>query len=142
MPETTCWTKSRTGFPTSSSTAQPTLLWLISVAQVGLADRLILGQLAALSRQGDAAHLEHVGALGRAQRQVGVLLDDQDGRAVVAIDRRHDLEDLADDDRRQAQGGLVEEEQLRAEHERPRDRQHLLLAAGEGGGDLVAALPD
>ena len=38
---------------------------------------------------------------------------------------------LLDDDRRQALQRLVEQEQRRVGHQRARDRQHLLLAAGE-----------
>ena len=45
-----------------------------------------------------------------------------------------------DDQRRQAQRRLVEQEQARAAHQRARDRQHLLLAAGERAAALVDAL--
>ena len=39
--------------------------------------------------------------------------------------------DLVDDDRRQALGRLVHDQQLGVAEQRPRDRQHLLLAAGQ-----------
>jgi hypothetical protein len=39
------------------------------------------------------------------------------------------LEDALDEDRREAHRGLVEEQELRAGHQRPADRQHLLLTA-------------
>jgi hypothetical protein len=39
--------------------------------------------------------------------------------------------------RRQAEGGLVQQQQARAQHQRARDRQHLLLAAGQRAGLLV-----
>src|SRR5260221_12150633 len=143
MPETTCWTKSTIGLDTSSTNARCSLLLhLTSVAEVGPADRLVAGELAALPREGDAADLEDGGGVGRAEGQVGVLLDHQDGGPVLPVDGADDVEDLPDDDRRQAQRRLVEEEQLRVEHQRARDRKHLLLATGEGGGDLLAALPD
>ena len=45
-----------------------------------------------------------------------------------------------DDQRRQAQRRLVEQEQARAAHQRARDREHLLLAAGERAAALVDAL--
>ena len=48
-------------------------------------------------------------------------------------------EDLAGDERRQAERGLVEEEQPGAAHESARDGEHLLLAAGERAGLLVGA---
>ena len=42
--------------------------------------------------------------------------------------------------RRQPQRRLVEHQQARPGHQRPADRQHLLLAAGQRAGDLAAAL--
>ena len=47
---------------------------------------------------------------------------------------------LLDDDRRQALGRLVEQQQLRVEHQRAGDRQHLLLAARELVAEVGAAL--
>ncbi len=38
--------------------------------------------------------------------------------------------ELLDDDRRQAFERLIEQQQRRVGHQRTRDRQHLLLAAG------------
>ena len=49
--------------------------------------------------------------------------------AAVDLDER--LEEAAHEHGREAQGGLVQEQDLRAGHERPGDRQHLLLAAGQ-----------
>ena len=46
----------------------------------------------------------------------------------------------ARDQRRQALGGLVEDQQRRVGHQRPADRQHLLLAAGELAAAVAAAL--
>ena len=51
-----------------------------------------------------------------------------------------DVEDLLDQNGREAHGGLVEHQQLRAAHKRSAHREHLLLAAGERSGDLPAAL--
>ena len=45
-----------------------------------------------------------------------------------------------DDDRRQAFGRLVHDQQARIGQQRAADRQHLLLAAGELGAAVAAAL--
>src|SRR5258708_15696734 len=95
MPETTCWTKSTIGLDTSSTNARCSLLLhLTSVAEVGPADRLVAGELAALPREGDAADLEDVGGVGRAEGQVGVLLDHQDGGPVLPVDGADDVQEL------------------------------------------------
>ena len=54
-----------------------------------------------------------------------------------APDRRHHL---SDDLRRQALRRLVQEQHPRVRHQRPADRQHLLLAAGQDAGILPAPL--
>ena len=87
----------------------------------------------------DAAGLEQVGAIDHAQHLLHVLLDDQHGEAAGA-DALDQLEHLLDDDRREAGGRLVEQQQLRLGHQRAADRAHLLLAARHGAGHLVAAL--
>ncbi len=45
-----------------------------------------------------------------------------------------------DDGGRQAEAGLVEQQQLGLAHQRPADRQHLALAARHGAGTLAAPL--
>src|SRR6185295_6355928 len=100
------------------------------LAEVGLPDRLVLDQVARGPGQDHVARLEHVAAVGDRQRLEGVLLDQQDRRALLVdlLDRR---EHLLDEDRREAERGLVEQQQSRLGHERPPDRKHLLLAAGQ-----------
>ena len=77
------------------------------------------------------AGLEHVGAVRDLKRLVRVLLDEQErhprSRSISRMTAKMRLHDL----RRQAERRLVEEQQLGPAHERARDRQHLLLAAGE-----------
>ena len=75
------------------------------------------------------ARLEHVATVGDVERHQGVLLDEQDRRALL-VDLDDDLEDLLDEDRREPHRRLVEQEQVRLRHQRPPDRAHLLLAAG------------
>ena len=57
-----------------------------------------------------------------------------------AADLLDDLEDLGNDQRRQAQRGLVEQQQAWARHQGAADGQHLLFAAGHGAGALVGPL--
>ena len=62
---------------------------------------------------------------------LGVLLDQDHRRPLL---RDHALNrggQLLDDDRREALERLVEQQQRRVGHQRARDRQHLLLAAGQ-----------
>jgi hypothetical protein len=48
--------------------------------------------------------------------------------------------ELTNDFRGESLGGLVDEQQRPIVQERPRDREHLLLAAREGAGSLATAL--
>ena len=75
-----------------------------------------------------APAFEHEGRLGEGQRGLGVLLDQDERRAVLRPQAPDGRRQLLDDDRRQPLQRLVEEEQRRVGHERPRDREHLLLA--------------
>src|SRR6266498_507967 len=122
-PATTCWANSVT-----------------SVPQVCLANRLVLRELAARPLERDAADLKHVGPARGTQRELRVLLDDEHGEALLLVQLADDAKDLAHDHRGETQGGLVEEEQPGASHERPGERQHLLLAAGERPCLLVTPL--
>ena len=63
------------------------------------------------------------------ERKAGVLLDDQHADTVFLVDLAHDAKDLGDDQRRQAERGFVEQQELGPQHQRAADRQHLLLAA-------------
>ena len=54
--------------------------------------------------------------------------------------RADDLADLRDHARHQPLGRLVEQDDLRLQHHRPGDRQHLLLAARQRAAGLVAPL--
>ena len=51
-----------------------------------------------------------------------------------------DVKDLLNEDRSEAHRRLVEHQKLRLRHERSAHGEHLLLAAGERTGDLLAAL--
>jgi hypothetical protein len=58
----------------------------------------------------------------------GHLLDEKDGHPLLA-QATNGREDLANEERRQTQGGLVEEHDARPGHEPAGHREHLLLAA-------------
>ena len=71
------------------------------------------------------------------QRQMRVLLDQEDRRA-LAVELGHDVENLAHHERSETERRLVHQQEARPRHERPRHRQHLLLAARERAGQLLA----
>ena len=58
-----------------------------------------------------------------------------------AADRANDLEQLLDHDRRQTERELVDHQQAGPRQERLRERQHLLLTAGQVAGVLVEPPP-
>src|SRR5204863_3342584 len=60
-------------------------------------------------------------------------------REAFALEVLEHCDYLLHDHRRQAFGRLVEQEQQWIEHERARDRQHLLLAAGELEAEVALA---
>src|SRR6267142_4671872 len=86
-----------------------------------------------------APGLENVRVVGDVERHVRVLLDDEHCRAGGA-DLADDTEDLLDQLRREAKGWLVEHKQAWPSHERPSDREHLLLAAAQRSGALLQPL--
>src|SRR5437867_4838728 len=108
-------------------------------AQIRSADIGVLRQLGRGSRQRDGAGLEHVPSVGDGERHRGVLLD-QENRHSLAVDVADRVEDLLDEDGSQPHARLVEQQEPWVRHERPPDREHLLLAAREGAGYLSQAL--
>src|SRR5262249_57918055 len=94
-----------------------------SVPEVGATDGLVCAQLGARSRERDASGLEHVALVRAVERDVRVLLDDEDRQPVVLVERPEDVEDLADDERRQPERRLVEQQQTRPRDERARERE-------------------
>ena len=85
------------------------------------------------------ADLQHVGHVGQGQCHRRVLLDQNHGRA-PPVDLGDHLADACDHPRRQPERRLVQEQHPGRGHQRPGDRQHLLLAAGEQPGALARAL--
>ena len=58
----------------------------------------------------------------------------------LSLMRRIALNTVEREQRRQAERGLVHEQQLRTRHHRAPDREHLLLAAGHRPGHLLRTL--
>ena len=108
-------------------------------SQVGALDLRGGAQLGGRPLALDLAAGENVRAVGELERAVHVLLDEQDGGSLLAQPCQ-ELEDLVDENRCEAERGLVEQEQLRAGHERAPDGEHLLLAAGKRPRHLPGAL--
>ena len=71
-----------------------------------------------------------------------VLLHHQHGDPALLVEAADDGEDVADEDGRQAERGLVEQHDLRPRHESARDGEHLLLPAGERARGLAKPLAE
>jgi hypothetical protein len=76
--------------------------------EVGMADQGVVAQFPPGAGEDHPAGLDDVGPVGQFQGPAGVLLDQQDGDAVVA-DGRDEGEHLLDQLGRQPEGGLVEQ---------------------------------
>ncbi len=77
-------------------------------------------------------------AVGKRQSRTQVLLHEQDGEP-FALKRLQHLDDFLHDHGRQSLGWLVEQEKRGVEEQRPRNRQHLLLPAGELEAEVALA---
>ena len=92
-------------------------------------------------RQADLAVGHQVRAVGERHGALRALLDEQHGDAALA-DLGERLEDHVDDLRREAERGLVEQQDVGPGDERARDRELLLLAAREHAGAPAPELLD
>src|SRR5712691_11241795 len=101
----------------------------------------IVEQLARATVQREPSHLEHQRAVRVFERAAHILLDHQDGGARVR-ESAQQLEHFLADLRRQADRGLVDQEDARLEQERAADLELLLLATGERRGLAAEALAD
>ena len=85
--------------------------------------------------------VDHDGdVFGDRRRDPDVLLDDEDRHVGFLAETQQHLLDLRHDHRRKTLGRLVHDQELRIRHQRARNRQHLLLAAGELRAAVVATL--
>src|SRR5499433_325975 len=108
-------------------------------AEVELLDVVLLEQARARVFHHDAPHLQHVAVVSEVEGHVGVLLYEEDGHAMLAVDAADDVEDVLDELRGEAQRRLVEEHHGGPGHEGTADGEHLLLAAGERARALLGA---
>src|SRR3982074_818071 len=106
-------------------------------AEIAVDDVGIVNEIACGAAQRDRAGFEHVAVVSRFKRRAGVLLNQQDRDAKLA-QSHHDAEDLAHDQRGEAEARLVEQEEPRLRHQRAAERQHLAFAAGQRAGELAA----
>ena len=117
-------------------------LWFGSasrLAEIGLRDGGVLEQFFARAGLGDAALLENIGVVRDGERLERILLHEQNGLA-HGLDLADGIENGVDQQRREAEGRLVEHDEVGRGHDAAAHRQHLLLAAGERAGDLIFAL--
>src|SRR5712691_1884574 len=115
------------------------LLSLIGLPKIRLSDLLVAKKRLRVVGERHRPGLEHIAAARHVQRHHGVLLDEQDGRALL-VDLHDGLEDALHEDRREPHRGLIQAEQRGVRHQRTRDRDHLLLASGERARALLLAL--
>src|SRR5229473_3752567 len=87
------------------------------------------------SAKDDASGIDDDDIIGEIERELDVLLD-QDDRLAFRLELRDGASDLGHELRCQPFGGLVHQQHARIAHESACDRQHLLLAAGERACDL------
>jgi len=80
----------------------------------------------------DAARFHHVPPVCEPQRKIRVLFDQQNGQP-LATKRADHAGHVLHQRRRQAEGRLVQEQDAGFPDQRPRERQHLLLAAAQRG---------
>src|SRR5213593_414253 len=99
------------------------------------------GDLRVAERLHDRPLRQEIVAVRHRHGEPQILLDEEH-RQTVVFRLEQDVAELLDEDRREAFGRLVEQDDLRAHPERPRDRERLLLAAGELGAGMTAPFPE
>src|SRR5438093_2716994 len=110
-------------------------------SEIRLLEPIVGRQITRGAAQHETTIFQHAGPMGKGQRPAHVLLHEKNGNA-GAIDGGHRLEDLLDEDRGDAEGGLVQHEKPRLGHEGAANGTHLLLPAGERAGKLARSLAE
>src|SRR3954468_1169156 len=124
---------------TKRSRKRRALIAPLSQAEVRLANPVVMQQLGTGAAHDDAAVLEHIGTLRDLERYGDVLLDQQDRHAAL-VQHMDGAQHFLHHERREAERGLVEHDELRRTHQAAADGEHLLLAARQGAGELRAPL--
>src|ERR1700733_14369994 len=91
------------------------------------------------ARQRHVSFLQTIEAIGTSQSPGNVLLDHDHAGAVLANAGNH-LIDIFNDDRREAEADFVAQQYRRIRHQRPSDRDHLLLPTRKYGDVAFPAL--
>src|SRR6185437_1406343 len=112
-----------------------------SPAEIGLAHALIAAQCVGRAAGDDGSRLQHIAAVRGGEGVMGILLDQKNAGAAL-VEFTDGAEDLLHDDRREAERRLVEAEKPWLRHQRPAERQHLLLATRERASALHRALAE
>src|SRR5215472_1759788 len=97
--------------------------------EIELLDIGVLAQALGRALEDDAAILHDIAMVGDVERHARVLLDQKHGQLPLFAQPADDAENLLDQQRRQAERGLVEQDHLGLGHQCPANHQHLLLAA-------------
>src|SRR5215467_963104 len=105
--------------------------------QICLAHKWIGLELCGHAGEPDVSYFEQIGTVNEIEELLHVLLNNQ-YRQALPTDPAHEIEYLLHDQWRKSGRGLVEQQQLRPRHQRTCDRAHLLLAARQRAGELVA----
>src|SRR5208282_3046505 len=98
------------------------------------------GELRIGERVDDPAVLHDEKSIGQGRREAEILLDEQD-RETRSFELGDGAADLLNDDRRETLRRLVEHQEARAGAQDSRDREHLLLAAGQLAAAACKTLP-
>lgn len=87
------------------------------------------GQFGGQTAPDNTAALDQEMPVGHPRQCADILVDHED-RKPAFLELREAAPDLGADQRREALGRFIEDQQLRIRHQRAADRQHLLLPAG------------
>src|SRR5882757_1480297 len=107
-------------------------------AQIGGDQLWVVNEGLGRARLNDLAGFQHIAEVGGLERGAGVLLDQEDRNAELP-QRSDRSEDLAHDERGEAEAGLVEDKKLGFGHQRAAEREHLTFAARQCAGGLFPA---
>ena len=105
--------------------------------QIRLPHVVVRPQRRRIALRHHATRLQQISPARQPQRHRGVLLHQQD-RHALAMDLPQRARQFAHHQRRQADARFIDQQQLRPRHQPARERQDLLLAAGQTAGRLAA----
>jgi hypothetical protein len=101
---------------------------LILHPQIGFFDLGILKEFLTVAFHHDLAVFEDVTSVAHAERDLDILLNEQDGRPVL-VNVADGVKNLFHQNGRQTQGRFVEHQEFRPRHQSSTNGKHLLLPA-------------